>query len=317
MPRFRPQSLGRRLLAASRRGLRDVGHGWTPDLVVSYWLYPDAWAAQQLADSHRARHATIVGGSDVLQLPSDPLRGAYARDVLQRCDAALAVSEQLVRAIESVEPQAHAVVWSQGIRTETLFPGPADRARRELRLPPDGPVFLWVGRMVEVKRLDRLLDAFAMLKPNTGDAPHRLVLVGDGPSRAAAEAHAATIGVAHRVVFAGAIAPAELGPWYRACDAVVISSDSEGLPNVLREGLACGRPFASSDVGGISEIGDDGCRVLSDAGSAASLADAMATVLRPSFRDGAAAWPVRTWSDAAADLLAAVPSRPSREPVAI
>ena len=86
----------------------------------------------------------------------------------------------------------------------------------------------------------------------------------------------------------------------------MLSSDSEGLPNVLREGLACGRPFAASHVGGIGEIGDDSCRVLAAPGDAAALADAMRRVLGESYQTAALARPVRTWQDAADDLLAAV-----------
>ena len=313
LPKVRPQSLGRRLFAANRRGLRQIAAGWKPDLVVSYWLYPDAWAGQEVADALGARHATIVGGSDVLKLPHEPKRGPLVRDVLARCDTALAVSQQLVDAIHQVDPSTHAVNWSQGIRTETLHPGDAAEARQRLGWPVDVPTFLWVGRMVGVKALPRLIEAFAALQRTT---PSRLVLVGGGPSQAGAVEAAAAAGVSDRVHFAGPIAPAALGDWYRACDAVVLSSDSEGLPNVLREGLACGRPFASSHVGGIGEIGEDDCRVLARPGDVASLTDAMQTVLAGRFRQAAEARPVRTWATAASDLLAAVESSPTAAPPA-
>ena len=303
LPRMAPRLLGGRLFAAMRRGVRQVGRDWTPDLVVSYWLYPDAWAAQRLADDFGCAHATIVGGSDVLHIAHEAGRGPLARDVLRRCDVALAVSRQLVDAVADVEPAAHAAVWSQGIRTEVLFDGPRSEARRRLGWPDDGPLFLFVGRLAPVKALPRLLDAFAALQT---DVPSRLAIVGSGPESDRAIAHARAIGVSGRVLFPGPIAPAKLGDCYRACDAVVLSSDSEGLPNVLREGLACGRPFASSDVGGISEIGDDTCRTLAAPGDADALADAMRDVLSPAIQDGATRWPVRTWDDAADDLLAAV-----------
>ena len=303
LPRMAPQALGSRLFAAMRRGVRQVAREWTPDLVISYWLYPDAWAAQKLASDFGCEHATIIGGSDVLQIPHEPVRGPFVRSVLKDCNAALAVSQQLVDAIVDIEPTADASVWSQGIRTEILHDGPSDLERSRLKLANDEPVYLWVGRMVPVKAMRRLFDAFAEAQ---AAGPSQLLLVGNGPERDGAEAYVRELGLADRVRFVGAIAPTELGTYYRAADAVVLSSDSEGLPNVLREGLACGRPFAASHVGGIGEIGDDGCRVLAPPGDSAALARAMIEVLEPRFRTAAGQWPVRTWDVAASDLLASV-----------
>jgi glycosyltransferase involved in cell wall biosynthesis len=64
----------------------------------------------------------------------------------------------------------------------------------------------------------------------------------------------ASAGIERHVQFVGAIAPEDLGNWYRAADLCLLSSDSEGLPNVLRESLACGTPYVTTDVGDIREI---------------------------------------------------------------
>ena len=128
-------------------------------------------------------------------------------------------------------------------------------------------------------------------------------MVGNGPSQEPTERLVAERGLTDRVRFVGPVAPAALGDYYRACDATVLSSDSEGLPNVLRESLACGRPFASSLVGGVGEIGHDDCRTLAPPGDAAGLAEAMRRVLDPKYRQAAAARPVRTWQIAASDLV--------------
>lgn len=313
LPRLAPRHLGTRLFAAMRRGVRQIARGWTPDLLISYWLYPDGWAAQKLARDVGAPHVTIVGGSDVLQLPHEARRGPLARSVLRDCDLALAVSQQLVDAIGQLDSTTAARQWSQGIRTSVLHDGDQAEARRELNWdrilphwPSDEPVFVWVGRMVGVKALPRLLEATQLAGQSS---PLRLVVVGDGESHESTVELARSMGLGDRVHFAGARPPRELGHWYRAGDAVVLSSDSEGLPNVLREALACGRPFASTHVGGIAEIGDESCRVLAPPGDAVALAEAMRTVLQPSYRKGAAAYPVHSWVDAASELLSAVETR--------
>jgi glycosyltransferase involved in cell wall biosynthesis len=60
--------------------------------------------------------------------------------------------------------------------------------------------------------------------------------------------------VTGRVRFVGTVAPADLPPWYRAADALVLASAREGWPNVVLEALACGTPVIATDVWGTPEI---------------------------------------------------------------
>src|SRR5205823_4684896 len=58
-------------------------------------------------------------------------------------------------------------------------------------------------------------------------------------------------------------------------DVVVLPSYSEGIPNVLREGLACGRPFVATNLGGIAELADPSWSRLIAPGDPIALADAL------------------------------------------
>ena len=79
-----------------------------------------------------------------------------------------------------------------------------------------------------------------------------LVLLGDGPLKEAVRAQCVARGISGHVRFVGSKPPEELGAWYRAADRVLLSSHSEGLPNVLREAQACGIPFIATNVGGVA-----------------------------------------------------------------
>ena len=100
----------------------------------------------------------------------------------------------------------------------------------------------------------------------------------------------------------GAIPYHQTAQWYRAADATVLCSDSEGLPNVLRESLACGTPFVSTDVGSVREIADPAYSILTRKGDAADLADGIQTALSGRLRSAAQRYEARTWDDCAADV---------------
>jgi glycosyltransferase involved in cell wall biosynthesis len=78
-----------------------------------------------------------------------------------------------------------------------------------------------------------------------------------------------------------------LPDWYRASDLVVLSSHSEGVPNVLVEAAACGIPFVSTNVGGISEIAHLSPGALIDPNDPAALARGIESKLR-NVAEGAA-----------------------------
>ena len=110
---------------------------------------------------------------------------------------------------------------------------------------PDGqraPVILAVGRLTPQKDFPTLMRAFAALDPGRGV---RLLILGEGPERAALESLVNELGLKGRVDLPGFTA----NPF--ACMArarlLVLSSAWEGLPTVLIEAMACGTPVVSTD----------------------------------------------------------------------
>lgn len=114
------------------------------------------------------------------------------------------------------------------------------------------PLLAWIGRMVPIKRVDRLLHAAALLWER--GIQFRLVLVGDGPERERWLRLATQLGVP--VIYAGF--RWDMPVVLRAVDAVVLTSDNEGTPVTLIEALACGTPVAATPVGGIPDVLENG-----------------------------------------------------------
>jgi glycosyltransferase involved in cell wall biosynthesis len=106
------------------------------------------------------------------------------------------------------------------------------------------PVIGTVAALRPEKNLARLLRAFAATT-----RPARLVIAGDGPSRAGLEALAGELGLGERVCFTGYVAaPHTLYPGF---DIVALSSDTEQMPMAVLEAMAAGLPVAATDVGDI------------------------------------------------------------------
>jgi glycosyltransferase involved in cell wall biosynthesis len=81
-----------------------------------------------------------------------------------------------------------------------------------------------------------------------------LVIVGNGPERAALGALAQELDLGDRVTFAPVMAQKDLRHFFGAADALVLASSREGWANVLLESMACGTPVVASKVGGTPEV---------------------------------------------------------------
>ena len=136
--------------------------------------------------------------------------------------------------------------------------------------------FVSVAMFTGGKGHEQLIDRFARYL-RTNAAPAELVLVGDGPSRAACEALAGQLGIADKVVFAGA--QREVARFLDEADVFVHHAKAETFGMVFVEAGARALPSLAADVGGISDIvvdGETGLLVPFDA--AEEFAAAMATL---------------------------------------
>lgn len=122
-------------------------------------------------------------------------------------------------------------------------------------------VILSVGRLVEKKGTDVLLDALARLPP---EQKWRLVHVGGGPLKDKLERRARVLGIAGRIEWRGARTQTELLAEYRAADLFALASrvardgDRDGLPNVLAEAQSQGLACVATRVSGIPELIEHG-----------------------------------------------------------
>jgi colanic acid/amylovoran biosynthesis glycosyltransferase len=146
-----------------------------------------------------------------------------------------------------------------------------ERARRPL---PDAPRFVSIGRLDVDKGQLLLVDAVAQLRE--AGVSVEVTVIGDGPFRARLERAAARLGVVDRVRFPGWLAFDEVVACIDDARALVMPSLAEGLPNVVTESLALGRPVIATAVAGTGELVETGVTGwLVPAGAVKPLADAI------------------------------------------
>lgn len=142
------------------------------------------------------------------------------------------------------------------------FPSPPERKPLRDGTDPDDPLrILCVGRAVEKKGHDVMLDALARLP---ADLNWRLWHIGGGDLRDKLKAQAERLGIADRVVWFGALPQGEVRDRYRKADLFVLASrigndgDRDGLPNVLMEAQSQALACVATNVSAIPELIIDG-----------------------------------------------------------
>jgi glycosyltransferase involved in cell wall biosynthesis len=125
-----------------------------------------------------------------------------------------------------------------------------DTLRDSLNLPTDKPLVVMVGVMRPGKGHEICIAAARQF------ADAHFLLIGDGKPQYRAQLESQVDGIGDRVHFLGQRMDIHL--LLAASNLLVLPSDSEALPTVLIEAAAAGLPVVASDVGGVSEIVDDG-----------------------------------------------------------
>ncbi|MEO6988119.1 MAG: glycosyltransferase family 4 protein [Aquihabitans sp.] len=208
----------------------------------------------------------------------------------------------------TLSPSSKAEMLDIGFRddlVEVVAPG------IDPRFSPGGsrserPLVVGVGRLVPVKRFDRLIRSVVEARRS---APHlELILVGTGPDRTELESLVTALDADEYISFAGRVSDDELVDLYRQAWMVGASSVREGWGMTLTEAAACGTPSVATRIPGHVDAVADGVSGLLADGDHELVTHlvSMATddVLRQRLQDGALAHAGQfTWINTATQIL--------------
>jgi glycosyltransferase involved in cell wall biosynthesis len=170
---------------------------------------------------------------------------------------------------------------------EVIFPGlqsfqihPKMKARQLLGLEPDKKYFVFVGRLTQIKRPDRLLDLARFLKVNYSDS--HILIAGAGELLVTIKSESDAEGLP--MTFLGWRNDIDL--ILSAADIAILCSDNEGIPLALIQAAQAGLPIISTDVGSVSDIVTHGVNgILTETTSVSLISAAKSLLDSASMRD--------------------------------
>ena len=197
------------------------------------------------------------------QGPSSPFAAEAAAAEAELCRAADVVVGTTPRMLDDLQ-------WRYTLGAERCMLVPnfiPDDARPDepvrggaFQAPPRDPnTILYAGRLAPQKRIDRLIDAVALLRASPSSfilhpssfQPH-LTIIGEGPLEASLRAQAADRGI--QATFLPRLPQPELLARMRRCAVYAQASAYEGHPKTVLEALACGTPTVVADAWGLSDV---------------------------------------------------------------
>ncbi|HEB87708.1 MAG TPA: glycosyltransferase family 4 protein [Gammaproteobacteria bacterium] len=230
-----------------------------PDVIHAHWIIPTGFIAVLVGRLLGIPVITTVHGGDAFSLRSSVLRW-LKKFTLNNSSIWTSNTHSTADAAMSGSDISTPMVIPMGVDVQLFSSG--DRALQRSGLKEREQVVLFVGRLVEKKGCNVLIEAFGHL---VRDYPGNVVLwiVGDGDERDALEALVSNMGLSQSVRFFGVQSNGYLPDIYAGSDLFVLPSiedrkgDTEGQGVVLLEAMAGGVPIIASQVGGVEEVIED------------------------------------------------------------
>ncbi|MGB4339437.1 MAG: glycosyltransferase family 4 protein [Candidatus Hydrothermia bacterium] len=224
------------------------------DVVHVHWPVPHIIFALPFKLLGHAKIAASVHGSELALLYrlKGPI-GNFFVGLLSHSDVIFANSTYTMKRLKNANVKSPIEILPLGNPHEsTLYPY---SEKEEANI-------LFVGRLIEVKRVPILLKAFVEVLKKHPDA--RLEIVGDGPLMNQLVEMAQELGISEKVTFSGFLTGEPLKEAFQRATMLVLPSilteqgETEGLGVVLIEALSFGVPIIGSNIGGIPDIIIDG-----------------------------------------------------------
>jgi N-acetyl-alpha-D-glucosaminyl L-malate synthase BshA len=226
------------------------------DLLHVHYAIPhsvSALLARMMASPRRLPFITTLHGTDITLVGSDRSYLPITRFSIEQSDGVTAISSYLRdRTLKEFEIKRPIDVIPNFVNCD-LYKKSDDHAARARWAPGGEPILMHLSNFRPVKRLTDVVEIFVLVREKI---PAKLVLIGDGPDRGAAEYIVRKKHIAKDVLFLGKQdhVHEKLG----LADLFLLPSDEESFGLAALEAMACEVPVVATNVGGLPEVVKNG-----------------------------------------------------------
>ena len=227
------------------------------DIVNSHWMVAQGLNGALARKILGIRHVNTIHSAGVFALKRFLFGRYIARFIVSNSDHTITVSSFIKSNLdELVGYDTEATICPMGIDTNTFVPKDRVKLKEKYNIKSKY-ILLFVGRLIEVKGIEYLIDALGIVSNKIPDL--ELLIAGTGNLERQLKEKVRKSNLSSYVSFLGAVKHEDLIDYYNICDLLVLPSifdkygHTETLGMVILEAMSCGKPVVASDIGGIPE----------------------------------------------------------------
>ncbi|MDO5607758.1 MAG: N-acetyl-alpha-D-glucosaminyl L-malate synthase BshA [Capnocytophaga sp.] len=222
---------------------------------------------------------TTLHGTDITLVGNHPNYKQAVTFSIEESDIVTSVSESLKQdtlRLFNIQKEIHVVPNFIEIEKEkSVTP-----CKRAIMASPDERIITHVSNFRKVKRISDVVEIFNRIQKRI---PAKLIMVGEGPEKEAAENQCKRLGIKEKVIFLGNTSDVDRILCFS--DLFLLPSDSESFGLAALEAMAVGVPVISSNAGGLPEVNENGFSgFMGDVGDVKTMAEKALYILEDDQR---------------------------------
>lgn len=255
------------------------------ELLHVHYAIPHAYAgymAQQMLGERGIRlpMVTTLHGTDITLVGNHPVYKPSVTFSINNSDVVTSVSQSLKEDTEELFETTRSIDVVPNFIDINLYENKFKDCDRAIMAFPEERIIVHVSNMRPVKRIKDVIRIFELVQR---EIPAILIMVGDGPDRAAAEAYAEAKNIHKNIKWVGN--STEVDRILCFADLFLLPSEQESFGLAALEAMANKTPVISSNAGGIPEVNEDGCSgFTSDVGNVEEMAQNAVFILEDAVR---------------------------------
>jgi len=238
---------------ASKKLTHNIMEKWDPDIVHIHGTASEGLLGVSLKKKYGKPTLITTYGEDITRYSKQIPLKYLTKQSLKNAGAIICQSKFLKNEIRGIGiSDKKFFIIPMGVNTEDFKPRDKNKARQPLNLPKNKKIILFTGHLVTRKGVEYLIRSVKTVLKKDKDV--LCCIIGKGNLENSLKKLTLELNLDGHVRFLGEKSSKDVAKYMNACDIFVLPSLNEGLPVVLCEALACGKPVVATNVAGTPEL---------------------------------------------------------------